>query len=113
MNGNGSTDVAWFGAHGHQLSPQEWESGGTYTLAMLLDGDWIGSTSLLLLLHGGVREQVVTLPGNHSAQHYSLLWDSTWETPRVPDDTVPLSPGTDITMAATSMRIYRLDELAL
>ncbi len=113
VNGNGSTDVAWFGAHGHQLSPQEWESGGTYTLAMLLDGDWIGSTSLLLLLHGGVREQVVTLPGNHSAQHYSLLWDSTWETPRVPDDTVPLSPGTDITMAATSMRIYRLDELAL
>ena len=108
VDDDGSVDVAWFGAHGGELSREEWESGGTSTLAVLLDGAWIGTHSVLLVLHGGVDDGLVTLPDAPGVRGYSLVWDSMWETPREPPQAGPIPPRAEIVMGAASLRIYRV-----
>ncbi|MCA1781382.1 MAG: glycogen debranching enzyme GlgX, partial [Intrasporangiaceae bacterium] len=106
---DGSVDVAWFGGHGRELTQGEWESGATHTLSMLLDGAWIGTHSVLIVLHGAADEGAVTLPAAPGLRGYSLLWDSTWETPHEQrPESEPAPPATEITMGAASLRIYRV-----
>ena len=93
------------------LSAREWESGGTHTLSMLLDGAWMSSDNILIVLHGGADETVVTLPEAPGLQGYSLLWDSAWETPDGGAAEPDLSrDDRAVTMPAASMRIYRVIE---
>ncbi|MDO5503008.1 MAG: glycogen debranching protein GlgX [Actinomycetia bacterium] len=105
---DGSVDVGWFSASGDELTHEEWESGATHTLAMLLDGTWFGAESLLLVLHADWQEQTVTLPNPPGLEGYSLLWDSTWETPHQGQGGAdPVPGGASFEMPCASLRIYR------
>ena len=109
----GLADVSWFGVHGHPLSREEWESGATHTLAMLLEGGWIDSDGMLLLLHGAPEDSAVVLPQAPEVERYELLWSSEWERPGGGDaaddpDRVTAAPADAVTMAAASMRVYRV-----
>lgn len=112
---DGSLDVAWYGTDGGELDSEAWESAATHTLQMLLDGAWLDTDSLLIVLHGGGREAAVTLPDAPGLLGYSLLWDSAWEHPSDGADSpatqgAPLLPGTPVTVEAASMRIYRAQD---
>jgi len=48
---------------------------------MLLNGAWIGHTSMLLVLHGGAETATVTLPQVPGLTAYQRVWDSTQERP--------------------------------
>ena len=109
VDDDGSVDVAWFGAHGAPLSREEWESGGTNTLVMLLDGGWIGTHSILIVLHGAAESGTVTLPDSPGIRGYSVLWDSAWETPRPSGDEAETTPPrAEVAMGAASLRVYRV-----
>jgi isoamylase len=109
VHDNGSVDVAWYGGHGRAMTQAEWDSGATHTLSVLLDGAWIGTHGVLLVLHGAAEDGPVTLPEAPERRGYSLLWDSAWETPRRPaaEDGHTL-PGGTVTMSGPSLRIYRV-----
>ena len=109
----GLADVTWFGGHGHPLSHHEWESGATHTLAMLLEGGWIDTDGMLLLLHGSPEESAVVLPRAPEVERYELLWSSEWDRPDGDGDVddpgrVTAAPADAVTMAAASMRVYRI-----
>ncbi len=59
---DGAQDVAWYGADGTPMTDGAWGDPATRTLQLLLDGAWLGEESVLLVLHGGVRDEAVTLP---------------------------------------------------
>src|SRR5690606_28011109 len=126
VDDNGTMDVAWFGSHGRPLSHEEWESGTTHALSMLLDGSWIGADSVLLLLHGSAEDAMVTLPDPSWVDRYELLWSSEWERPTgntdsdragdadsgtdhdARDSARTAAPGEQVAMTSASMRIYRV-----
>ncbi|MGA8046497.1 MAG: glycogen debranching enzyme GlgX, partial [Dermatophilaceae bacterium] len=115
VSADGSLDVAWYGTDGAELDTEAWESASTHTLQMLLDGAWLDTDSLLIVLHGGGRESTVTLPKAPGLLGYSLLWDSAWEHPSDGADSpatqgAPLLPGTPVTVEAASLRIYRAQD---
>jgi glycogen operon protein len=112
---DGSLDVAWFGLDGAELDTATWESAATHTLQMLLDGAWLDTDSLLVVLHGGGTESTVTLPKAPGMLGYALLWDSVWEHPSEAAESPstqgpPLLPGSQITVEAASVRIYRAQD---
>jgi len=102
---DGSSDLAWFDAHGAAMTAQAWADPATRTLSMLLDGAPIGDASILVLLHGGAHDVEVTLPVPPGLTAYELLWDSAWERPRGPEEVDPSTGPTTVT--AASMRVYR------
>jgi isoamylase len=109
VHDDGSVDIAWFGGHGRELTRTEWESGVTHTLSALLNGAWIGTHSLLIVLHGAAEPSTVTLPDAPALRGYSLLWSSEWETPRTLDATEDPTPaGTEVPMGEASLRVYRV-----
>ena len=107
---NGSVDLAWFAPDGRSLTWSEWESGATHTLGMLLDGSYIRSSSILVVLHGGANEEIFRLPGGSGLHGYSLLWDSAWERPDDPRVGQRSAPGDEILMPAATLRIYACTE---
>ncbi|GAB3434977.1 glycogen debranching protein GlgX [Phycicoccus ginsengisoli] len=103
-----STDLAWFDADGLPMDSSRWEDPGTRTLAMYLNGAWLGHDSLLLVLHGEAFDGKVTLPAPPGLTAYELLWDSADEVPGAP--AAPVGPG-PVEVTAGSLRVYRaLDE---
>ncbi|WP_370459961.1 glycogen debranching protein GlgX [Nostocoides sp. F2B08] len=115
VSADGSLDVAWYGTDGAELDTRAWESAATHTLQMLLDGAWLDTDSLLIVLHGGGRASSVNLPKAPGLLGYSLLWDSTWEHPSEGADSpaaqgAPLLPGTPVTVEAASLRVYRAQD---
>jgi glycogen operon protein len=72
---------------------------------MLLNGAWIGHTSLLVVLHGGAEPATVTLPSVPGLTAYELLWDSTDEHPQAA--ALPQPPG-PVEVGPASIRVYRV-----
>ncbi|HHU08439.1 MAG TPA: glycogen debranching protein GlgX [Intrasporangiaceae bacterium] len=109
VNEDGSVDVAWFGANGQPMDTRQWESGATHTLAMLIDGTWMGADSMLIILHGGTDDTEIALPVAPGRDCYALLWDSAWPRPR-PAEEPPtrIRSGATVPMTASSLRIYRV-----
>ena len=110
---DGSMDLAWFGASGHELNG-EWSDPSVTTLQMLINGAWIGSRSVLVVLHGGLDEIEVVLPDVPGLESYQLLWDSTWEVPTegVGVDGQPLTglAAGPVTVGPTSIQLYAVND---
>jgi glycogen operon protein len=105
---DGSMDLAWFGAQGQPMDNTHWEDPATRTLQMLLNGAWIGQTSVLVVLHGG-EAGTVTLPAVPGLMAYELVWDSTDERPQTRSDQAPTGPG-PVRIGPTCVRVYRVTD---
>jgi isoamylase len=111
LGNDGVKDVAWFGAHGRELTDQEWFDAGQQTLCMYVDGrgirtrgpmgERIVDDSFLLVLHAGAEAMDLTLPGRPWAESYELLLDT------ARDETVQLEPGATVPMTGRSVRLYQ------
>jgi len=106
VDDDGSVDLSWFGVDGEPMDGR-WAHHETMTLQMLVNGGWMGARSALLVLHGGIADVELTLPGLPRVAAYQLLWDSAWPRPEAPGPAAP--PGT-VTLAGPSMRVYAVDE---
>ena len=105
VGADGSTDIAWYDAHGRPMTSDVWADPGTRTLAMYLDGAELGERSALVLLHGGAQPARVTLPTPPGLTAYERVWDSAWERPAGPE--VVLLEGGPVDVSAASMQVYR------
>ncbi len=106
--GDGRADLLWFGRRGTPMTWEAWEDPRLRVLQMLLIGDDVAADSLLLVFSGKSREQTVTLPRFSDREHsYELLWDTSWERPD-PRGGGLVSPEQDVTLAATSLQIYKV-----
>jgi isoamylase len=114
--GDGSKDLAWFGADGAELSAESWVSPDTRTIGMYLDGRGIRQRgprgerlldeSYLLVLHGGDRDTVFLLPGLPWATSYDCIIDTADAGPP-PAAAVRLAAGLDLPLLAHSAVLLR------
>ncbi len=86
---DGTTDLAWFGADGQEMSPERWFDHDLRVLGMYLSGrpdryqpDGPAPVPLLVLLNTGADEVVVRLPGKAWGRTYDVLLDTSDEHPR-------------------------------
>ena len=100
---DGSADLQWFAADGRPMSNGTWDDPHTRTLTMFLDGTHVGGESLLVVFHGGAQDTEMNLPAQDEGEAYRLLWDSAWELPLAPSDTLGAGP---MTVTAASIRVY-------
>jgi isoamylase len=101
---DGSTDLAWYDAEGALMQNGRWEDPATRTLLMHLNGACLGTTSLLIVLHGEEAAGTVRLPDAPGLTAYELLWDSTDERPG--DAGPPCAPG-PVEVGPSCLRVYR------
>jgi glycogen operon protein len=112
----GLRDVAWFGAHGRELTDAEWFAPAS-TLGMYLSGtdiphrgargEPVVDDSFLLVVHSHHQPVGFRLPGMPWGASYELLLDTAQEAqsapPRVPD----AAAGTEVRVGPRSLRLYR------
>jgi glycogen operon protein len=89
MHGNGTKDLAWFGADGGEMTPSDWYDLRTRTIGMYLSGEDIRQVgphgerivdeSYLILLHAGLESTTFKLPGPPWATSYEVVLDSSGE----------------------------------
>jgi glycogen operon protein len=111
----GLRDVAWFGAHGRELTDEEWFA-RSRTLAMYLSGadiphrdargEPVVDDSFLLVAHADHRPVDFTLPGPPWGRAYELLLDTALEDQSSPP---PGSApgGAPVRVEPRSVRLYR------
>jgi glycogen operon protein len=83
---DGVKDLAWFGAHGKELTDEQWFDPAQQTIGMYVDGrgirtrgpqgEGITDDSFLLVLHAGAEDVDLVLPGPPWAESYELLVDT-------------------------------------
>ncbi|MCU1588266.1 MAG: hypothetical protein JWN31_1759, partial [Frankiales bacterium] len=86
LGDDGVKDIAWFGAHGRELTDDEWFDPAQQTIGMYVDGrgirtrgpqgEAITDDSFLLVLHAGAEDIDLVLPGAPWAASYDLLLDT-------------------------------------
>ena len=89
LHGNGTKDLAWFGADGGEMTPSDWYDLRTRTIGMYLSGkdirqvgprgERIVDDSFLILLHAGLEPTTFKLPGMPWAAGYEVVLDSSGE----------------------------------
>jgi glycogen operon protein len=110
VHSDGTTDLAWFGPDGLPLDHPRWNDPALRGLQMFLHGGPVGGDSLLVVVHGDLDDGSVRLPGPPWATSWTLLWDSTDETPLAADGpTVSAAAGGEVVVTALSTRVYRAE----
>jgi glycogen operon protein len=103
-----ATQMDWYNKEGLSMSEDDWDSPAERTLQYLAAStpEFEEFNRILLIVHGLEDSITVTLPEHEGVTGYTLLWDSA-----VADGTRPepneLGPGSDLTVAGTSMQLYR------
>ena len=116
MADDGSKDCAWYAGDGRYLIEQ-WSDPNQHVLQMALDGAWLDTKSVLVVLNNAIHDIDLVLPASPGATAYRLRWDSAWQRPK-PDaslsttaDTPPeefIAPGSHVPMDAMSVRLYEI-----
>jgi len=84
----GPKDLAWFGADGRELAPEDWNAPDRHTLMMYVNGSahsndpyrpWT-DTSFLVILHAGALPVEVTLPTSPYGRAFHGVLDTAEET---------------------------------
>ncbi|MFI1199612.1 glycogen debranching protein GlgX [Streptomyces sp. NPDC020883] len=117
----GLRDLAWFRPDGTEMTEQDWYAPGA-TLAMYLSGNDIPQRdargirvtddSFLAVLHAGADPLTLVLPGLPWAGGYELLVDTSAEPPpdgtaEPPPEGVPLAAGSELTVPARTVLLFR------
>ncbi|MGV8884210.1 MAG: glycogen debranching protein GlgX [Microbacteriaceae bacterium] len=102
-----ATQMDWYNPEGLSMSEDDWNSPATRTLQYLAAStpEVEEFNRILLIVHGLEHDVTVTLPEHEGVTSFTLLWDSAARSPdETPDD---VGPGSEVTITATSMRLYR------
>ncbi len=94
-------DIVWQGLDGRPMTPPRWNDPHTRSLACVItvgDDDQLPCERLLLALHAGPQAQPLTLP----AGEWTLLLDTSLDTPVSPDAPIPAPTCTGHRMQAPS-----------
>lgn len=110
----GVPDLVWFDAAGELLDHDSWHDPHLRTLQMLRTARETGARDVLVVLAGSLDPVEVTLPGARAAagdpaEHWELVWDSTWEHPDDLDRANgegTAEPGDVVGLEPLSLRVY-------
>ncbi|MEN3120834.1 glycogen debranching protein GlgX [Janibacter sp. LM] len=92
--------LGWWDETGEPMTEETWAQDERRTLQLTLEGE----PSALLVLHGGLDEIEVTLPGEPG---WTLRWDSAWERPEDGRESQPEGRGDEPeTLTPLSLRLY-------
>jgi glycogen operon protein len=72
----GRKNLAWFGPHRNEMTPDDWADGSRRTLGMYLaddDSDRAADEAFLIWFHSGTDSVEVELPDGSWAGHYTVL----------------------------------------
>ncbi|HEY5223298.1 MAG TPA: glycogen debranching protein GlgX [Microbacteriaceae bacterium] len=103
----------WYDASGATMSLTDWQSPENRTLQYLAANtdEFAQSGRTLLIVHGLETSVSVTLPAQDCVSGYTLLWDSTADSPPNGADPEPShSPGSVVTLKPTSIQLYSVTE---
>ena len=113
---DGSKDCAWYAGDGRYLIEQ-WSDPNQHVLQMALDGAWLDTKSVLVVLNNAIHDIDLVLPASPGATAYRLRWDSAWQRP-MPDASLSttadtpheefIAPGSHVPMDAMSVRLYEI-----
>jgi glycogen operon protein len=108
VHSDGTTDLAWFAPDGHPMDHPRWHDPALRGLQVFLHGGPVDGDSLLVVVHGDLDDGTVRLPAPPWATSWTLLWDSTDETPPAAGDPVVTeAAGGEVVVPALSTRVYR------
>ncbi|PZQ91979.1 MAG: glycogen debranching enzyme GlgX [Leifsonia xyli] len=102
-----ASQMDWYNKDGETMSIEDWDSAEERTLQYLAAStpEFEAPNRILLVVHGLETEVAVTLPTHEGVKQYTLLWDSGH------DDISGVEgvhrPGEQLTMAPTSMLLFR------
>ena len=102
-----ATQMDWYNKEGLSMSDEDWDSPAERTLQYLAAStpEFEEFNRILLVVHGLEQDVTITLPEHEGVAGYTLLWDSSL------DDLAPATPahlpGTALTVAGTSMQLFR------
>ncbi|PID53815.1 MAG: glycogen debranching enzyme GlgX [Micrococcales bacterium] len=108
---DGVRDISWYGTDGRTMTAQSWHDPSVRTLQMLLDGSHLDASPLLVILHGGLPEEI-TLPNPPRGNAFSRLWSSD-ETAPVNVARVPALAGAKVHMPARCVQVWRVLDTAV
>ena len=104
-----ASQMDWYNKDGETMRMRDWDSPEERTLQYLAAStpEFEAFNRILLVVHGLETEARVTLPTHEGVERYTLLWDSGH------DDISEIEgvhrPGEELTMAPTSMLLFRAD----
>lgn len=104
--------IRWYNLHGELATDHDWQHGENRTVqrwTQHLNED--GSIDqMLLIVHGSEQAQRVVLPVEIGEASYELLWDSAHPLPPTPGQII--KPAVGVTLAGTSMQLYRVEQVS-
>jgi glycogen operon protein len=114
--GDAEPDLVWFAPSGEPMTDADWFDGSRATIAMWIDGTDVRGhgpsgqpltdDSWLLVLHAGVADTEITLPGSPYGEAYTPVVDTDRPTGR-PADPAPLSAGVAMTIPGRTLWLLR------
>jgi glycogen operon protein len=113
LHGNGTKDLAWFGADGGEMTPSDWYDLRTRTSGMYLSGkdirqvgprgEGILDESYRILLHAGLESTTFKLPGPPWGASYDVALDSSGEL-----DNAHVEAADEFELPALSLVVLRI-----
>ncbi|MBX3098774.1 MAG: glycogen debranching protein GlgX [Salinibacterium sp.] len=102
-----ATQMDWYNKQGHSMSEEDWDSPAERTLQYLAAStpEFEEFNRILLIVHGLEDDVTVTLPEHAGVTSYTLLWDSAVED--ATESMLEHGPGSELTVAGTSMQLFR------
>jgi glycogen operon protein len=106
-----ASQMDWYDQAGESMSVYEWNSPENRTLQYLAAStpEHEPFNRILLVIHGVESPETVTLPKHEGVEWYTLLWDSSLDSPQAHDDETSLeyAPGSRIPLAPASIKLFR------
>ncbi|WP_127793659.1 glycogen debranching protein GlgX [Agromyces sp. LHK192] len=105
-----ATQMDWYNADGDTMTIDDWNSPAERTLQYLAAStpEFEEFNRILLVVHAHEEPTEVVLPDHEGVGSYTLLWDSSSETPDVA--AAEPRPGERVRVAAQSMQLYRASD---
>ncbi|WP_157156524.1 glycogen debranching protein GlgX [Diaminobutyricimonas sp. LJ205] len=102
-----ATQMDWYNKQGLSMADEDWDSPAERTVQYLAAStpEEESSNRILLVVHGLEQDVTVTLPEHEGVSSYTLLWDSARDD--LSAAALEHGPGSELTLAGTSMQLFR------